>query len=92
LRSPKGFADNDRAFGINAVNLKDALRKIETDRSNLHDGWLLSFVVLLMTTYWHIDVSTRHPQDGRVFSFPPQASGFRPSLFREGDPPCCHLA
>src|SRR5262245_60475456 len=42
LRSADALADHHRAIGVHAVNLKNRLRDIETDRANLAHGRLPS--------------------------------------------------
>ena len=42
LRSADTLADHHRAIGVHAVNLKNRLRDIETDRANLAHGRLPS--------------------------------------------------
>src|SRR5579872_2389429 len=44
LRAPKAPTHNHRIRCIDAVNLKDVLRKIQTDRDTLHGGRLPSVV------------------------------------------------
>src|SRR3984885_11088517 len=62
LRPSQRLADNDLTARINAVNLKNALGQIQTNRSNLHDGWLLARECLTAFTPWHLDaVSGSHP-------------------------------
>src|SRR5215467_1698819 len=41
-RAPDAFADHHHAIGIHAVNLKNRLRDVETDRANLAHGRLPS--------------------------------------------------
>jgi hypothetical protein len=55
LASPQPLADNDLARLIKAVNLKHALRDIQTNRANLHIGRLPFHVVLKQLPRWHID-------------------------------------
>ena len=54
------------AGGVNAVKLKPVLRKIETDRGNLHGGRLLSFVAFSDDPLWHIDAGERTVSSIRV--------------------------
>jgi hypothetical protein len=42
LRSADAFADHHHAIGVHAVNLKNRLRDVETDRANLAHGRLPS--------------------------------------------------
>ena len=46
LAPPQLLAEDDFASLIDAVNLKHALRNIQTDRANLHLGRLPFYVVL----------------------------------------------
>src|SRR5262249_2243929 len=40
LRTPKLLAQNRRSLGIDPVHLKNMLRQVKSDRSNLAHGWL----------------------------------------------------
>src|SRR5215831_18252990 len=61
LRSADAFADHHRAINIYAVNLKNRLRDIETDRANLAHGRLPSkWFVSTQPPY-----GTLMPQSGR---------------------------
>src|SRR5262249_42089649 len=40
LRTPKLLAQNRRSLCINPVHLKNMLRQVQSDRSNLTHGWL----------------------------------------------------
>src|SRR5262249_30088616 len=40
LRTPKLLAQNRRSLCINPVHLKNMLRQVQSDRSNLAHGWL----------------------------------------------------
>ena len=62
LRTPQRRADDDLAGRINAVNLKDALRQIQADGSNLHGGWLLCSGLPDSHPAWHSDAASgSHP-------------------------------
>jgi hypothetical protein len=44
------FADENFSVSINRMYLKNVLRQVQTDRGNLHSGWLLLLVVVMTTT------------------------------------------
>src|SRR5262249_1597755 len=44
LRTPKLLAQNRRSLCIDPVHLKNMLRQVQSDRSNLAHGWLPSLL------------------------------------------------
>jgi hypothetical protein len=61
LRPPQLLSNDDRADGGDAVDLKDSLGDIQTDRGNLHSGRLLSLWRSATTTLWHFDAGEQGP-------------------------------
>jgi len=61
-------SDGHPSGGVDAVNLKPVLGKIETDRGNMHSGRLLSVVAFTDDTLWHIDAGERGPSTPSRFS------------------------
>src|SRR6516165_3252863 len=63
LRTPKLLAQNRRSLCIDPVHLKNMLRQVQSDRSNLAHGWL-PFAADSITAVWHSDAargpSTHH--------------------------------
>src|SRR5262249_27183161 len=56
LRTPKLLAQNRRSLCIDPVHLKDMLRQVQSDRSNLAHGWL-PFAADSITAVWHSDAA-----------------------------------
>src|SRR5262249_815270 len=56
LRTPKLLAQNRRSLRINPVHLKNMLRQVQSDRSNLAHGWL-PFAADSITAVWHSDAA-----------------------------------
>src|SRR5215470_19710483 len=98
LRSGDALADHYRASGVHAVNLKNRLRDIETDRANLAHGrhpskWFVSNA----TTLWHFDAAEWAPstaseaaepggaRQSPMSAVPPIAT----KLERGSEPPLC---
>jgi esterase/lipase superfamily enzyme len=61
LGPPQLPSNNNRADGVDTVNLKHSLRDIQTDRGNLHGGRFLSLWRSATTTLWHIDAGEQGP-------------------------------
>src|SRR6516162_3292977 len=93
LRTPKLLAQNRRSLCIDPVHLKNMLRQVQSDRSNLAHGWL-PFAADSITAVWHSDAA-RGPstpsfdhlvgareQAGRQF----EASTFKPERQRVAAP------
>src|SRR5262245_32682309 len=60
--STKPLADHHRAFRIDAVNLKQILGDIQTDRANLAHGRFPSMWLRFdLTTLWHFDAAEWAP-------------------------------
>src|SRR5262249_44886243 len=59
LRTPKLLAQNRRSLCINAVHLKNMLRQVQSDRSNLAHGWLPFAAVSIRQQF-----GTQMPQGG----------------------------
>src|SRR5262245_22216166 len=76
LRSANAFADHHRAVDVHAVNLKNRLRDIETDRANLAHGRLPSkWCVSTQPPY-----GTLMPQSGRRPQHQKQTSPFTQAM------------
>src|SRR5215813_3934931 len=61
-RSTNTLADHHRAFSIDAVNLKQILGDIQTDRANLAHGRFPSMWLRFdLTTLWHFDAAEWAP-------------------------------
>lgn len=78
LRPTDALADHHRAISVHAVNLKNRLRYIETDRDNLAHGrlpssWLLSDATIL----WHIDAVEWAPSTASLASIGKCGANFR---------------
>src|SRR5262249_33598697 len=58
LRTPKLLAQNRRSLCIDPVHLKNMLRQVQSDRSNLAHGWL-PFAADSITAVWHSDAARR---------------------------------
>src|ERR1700747_3764 len=56
LRTPKLLAQNRRSLCIDPVPLKNMLRQVQSDRSNLAHGWL-PFAADSITAVWHSDAA-----------------------------------
>src|SRR5262249_44861224 len=56
LRTPKLLAQNRRSLCIDPVHLKNMLRQVQSDRSNLAHGWL-PFAADSITAVWHSDAA-----------------------------------
>src|SRR5262249_8718187 len=56
LRTPKLLAQNRRSPCIDPVHLKNMLRQVQSDRSNLAHGWL-PFAADSITAVWHSDAA-----------------------------------
>src|SRR5262249_32445677 len=56
LRTPKLLAHNRRSLCIDPVHLKNMLRQVQSDRSNLAHGWL-PFAADSITAVWHSDAA-----------------------------------
>jgi len=61
LRPTQLPPNNNRAGGVNTVNLKHSLRDIQANRGNLHGGRFLSLWRSATTTLWHIDAGEQGP-------------------------------
>src|SRR5262249_41941303 len=59
LRTPKLLAQNRRSLRINPVHLKNMLRQVQSDRSNLAHGWLPFAAVSIRQQF-----GTQMPQGG----------------------------
>src|SRR5262249_15472124 len=59
LRTPKLLAQNRRSLGIDPVHLKNMLRQVQSDRSNLAHGWLPFAAVSIRQQF-----GTQMPQGG----------------------------
>src|SRR5262249_17746860 len=59
LRTPKLLAQNRRSLCINPVHLKNMLRQVQSDRSNLAHGWLPFAAVAIRQQF-----GTQMPQGG----------------------------
>src|SRR5262249_51386254 len=59
LRTPKLLTQNRRSFCINPVHLKNMLRQVQSDRSNLAHGWLPFAAVSIRQQF-----GTQMPQGG----------------------------
>src|SRR5262249_40369399 len=59
LRTPKLLAQNRRSLCINPVHLKNMLRQVQSDRSNLAHGWLPFAAVSIRQQF-----GTQMPQGG----------------------------
>jgi hypothetical protein len=57
LRPANALADHYRPIGVHAVNLKNRLRDIETDRANLAMDGSPQVVRFDATTLWHFDAA-----------------------------------
>src|SRR5262249_34126459 len=55
-RTPKLLAHNRRSLCIDPVHLKNMLRQVQSDRSNLAHGWL-PFAADSITAVWHSDAA-----------------------------------
>src|SRR5262249_57677576 len=75
LRAANALADHHRATGVHAVDLKNRLRDIETDRANLAHGRLPSkwFVSTQLPYGTLMPPSGRRPQHHKRTSRRPQA-------------------
>src|SRR6516164_9542503 len=56
LRTPKLLAQNRRSLCIDPVHLKNMLRQVQSDRSNLAHGWL-PFAADSIAAVWHSDAA-----------------------------------
>src|SRR5262249_45420722 len=56
LRTPKLLAQNRRSLCIDPVHLKNMLRQVKSDRSNLAHGWL-PFAADSIAAVWHSDAA-----------------------------------
>src|SRR5262245_49421753 len=61
LRPANALADHYRPIGVHAVDLKNRLPDIETDRANLAHGRLPSSGSFRTTTLWHLDAAEWAP-------------------------------
>src|SRR5262249_26820557 len=59
LHTPKLLAQNRRSLRINPVHLKNMLRQVQSDRSNLAHGWLPFAAVSIRQQF-----GTQMPQGG----------------------------
>jgi hypothetical protein len=63
ITSPEFTSNSLATVSVNAVNLEHILRKVQTDRGNLHGGRLLS-IMRRLPPQWHYDaeaVGAVHP-------------------------------
>ena len=61
------FADENFSVSINRMYLKNVLRQVQTDRGNLHSGWLLLLVVVMATTILAPRCREREPSTPSAF-------------------------
>jgi hypothetical protein len=69
--SPQLLPDGDLASGVNALDLKDVLGEVETDRDNVHGGrFLHDWPLQQRPTVWRIDAENRgrppHQSNGNL--------------------------
>jgi hypothetical protein len=67
LAPPQLLANNDLAFRINTVNLKNALRDVQSNRANVHLGRLPFW--RLKQPPWHIAMPAVEPSTASFADF-----------------------